>query len=62
MTRRKDAPPKDAPSSGRDPDEAAARKAKGSVHEAIGKLIGDDAAARQGAAEQKAATKKPPRA
>ncbi len=38
-----------------DDDKAAAtRKAKGSVHEAIGKLIGDDAATRHGAAEQRA--------
>lgn len=34
---------------------AAARKAKASVKEAIGKLIGDDAARATGAAEQRAA-------
>ncbi len=33
---------------------AAARAAKGSVHEAIGKLIGDDTARARGAAEKEA--------
>ena len=33
------------------------REAKGSVHEAIGKLIGDDAAEAQGSAEKQAAAK-----
>jgi len=33
---------------------AAAREAKGSVQEAIGKLIGDDEARRRGAAEKQA--------
>ena len=33
---------------------AAAREAKGSVQEAIGKLIGDDAARERGSAEKKA--------
>ena len=36
-------------------DAQATREAKGSVHEAIGKLIGDDAAQARGAAEQRAA-------
>lgn len=43
---------------------AAVREAKGSVHQAIGKLIGDDAAAAQGAAERQTAAqdaKKDPR-
>jgi uncharacterized protein YjbJ (UPF0337 family) len=43
---------------------AAARRARGSVHEAIGKLIGDDAATRRGTAEKHAAgdgDEKPPR-
>lgn len=42
----------------KDDDAAASRQAKGSVHEAIGKLIGDDAAMEEGAAEQRAAKKK----
>jgi len=33
---------------------AAAREARGSVQEAIGKLIGDDAATAKGAAEKRA--------
>ena len=33
---------------------AATREAKGSVHEAIGKLIGDDAAQAAGSAEKQA--------
>ncbi len=33
---------------------AATREAKGSVHEAIGKLIGDDAARARGTAEKEA--------
>ena len=33
---------------------AAAREAKGSVHEAIGKLIGDDSARDRGTAEKRA--------
>lgn len=35
-------------------DEASVREAKGSVHEAIGKLIGDDDARERGAAEKEA--------
>ncbi len=39
----------------RDADEAAATKeARGSVKEAIGKLIGDDAVRRRGSAEKRA--------
>ncbi len=34
--------------------DAAARTAKGSVHEAIGKLIGDDAARERGEAQKRA--------
>jgi uncharacterized protein YjbJ (UPF0337 family) len=45
-------PPTDTPS---DADAAATREAKGSVHEAIGKLIGDDAARDRGSAEKEAA-------
>jgi len=37
-------------------DPAATRAAKGSAQEAIGKLIGDDAARLRGAAQQKAAS------
>ncbi|WP_022685721.1 hypothetical protein [Sphingomonas phyllosphaerae] len=38
------------------PDEAAvARRTRSSVHEAIGKLIGDDAATRRGTAGKEAA-------
>ncbi len=42
---------------------ATTREAKGSVHEAIGKLIGDDAARERGSAEKRAgaAAKKSPR-
>ncbi len=39
---------------GRDRDAAGARKAKGSVQEAIGKLIGDDVAQAQGTAKKQA--------
>lgn len=37
---------------------AARRKGKGAAHEIIGKLIGDDAAIREGRAEQNAASPK----
>ena len=37
---------------------AARRKGKGAAHEIIGKLIGDDAAIREGRAEQDAASPK----
>ena len=46
------------------PDGAATREAKGSVHEAIGKLIGDDIARDHGTAEKRAgaiAARKKPR-
>ncbi len=36
-------------------DDAAAAQAKGSVHEAIGKLIGDDAVRAEGKAQAEAA-------
>jgi uncharacterized protein YjbJ (UPF0337 family) len=39
---------------GKDAAAAAAREAKGSVQEAIGKLIGDDAARQRGTAEKEA--------
>ncbi|WP_341208307.1 hypothetical protein [uncultured Sphingomonas sp.] len=39
----------------RNDDAQATRKARGSVQEAIGKLIGDDAARDRGAAEQRGA-------
>lgn len=38
----------------RNPDQPSVRAAKGSVHEAIGKLIGDDAARARGSAEKAA--------
>jgi uncharacterized protein YjbJ (UPF0337 family) len=41
-------------------DAAVTREAKGSVHEAIGKLIGDDAARDRGTAERRAAELTPP--
>ncbi len=52
MTARKagDTPP-DAPVP---TDPAGVREAKGSVHEAIGKLIGDDGARDRGSAERRA--------
>ena len=39
----------------RSDDNATAAQAKGSVHEAIGKLIGDDAVRAEGKAQAKAA-------
>ncbi len=41
----------------RQDDTKAERKAKGSVQEAIGKLIGDDAMQERGAAQRRAADK-----
>ncbi len=38
----------------RSPDEPSVRASKGSVHEAIGKLIGDDSARAHGSAEKAA--------
>jgi len=43
-----------APSGDAEAKTAATRKAKGSVQEAIGKLIGDDAVTAQGTAEKEA--------
>lgn len=43
-----------APATDSDATAAAEREVKGSVQEAIGKLIGDDAARARGAAEKKA--------
>ena len=40
--------------SGKTAKAAATREARGSVHEAIGKLIGDDAARARGTAEKEA--------
>ena len=51
MTARKDSPDVRADD---DAAIAAAREAKGSVQEAIGKLIGDDAARARGTAEKEA--------
>ncbi|MET0359220.1 MAG: CsbD family protein [Pararhizobium sp.] len=48
-SKRSDAAPTDAGAK-----TAAAREAKGSVQEAIGKLIGDDAATARGTAEKEA--------
>lgn len=47
----------DIPDNGANGRAATAREAKGSVKEAIGKLIGDDDARARGAAEKKAAAK-----
>ena len=50
-----------------EPETAATREARGSVHEAIGKLIGDDTSREHGTAERRAgaaqstAARKPPR-
>jgi uncharacterized protein YjbJ (UPF0337 family) len=41
-----------------EPEAATVRETKGSVHEAIGKLIGDDAARERGAAEKQAGASK----
>ncbi|GAA0674718.1 uncharacterized protein YjbJ (UPF0337 family) [Sphingomonas insulae] len=57
MSRRRNVPPEQgAPPARETParDTAAAREARGSVHEAIGKLIGDDAASAHGKTEKHA--------
>lgn len=63
MTRDRNAPARPDPArpDPARPDPAATRAARGSVHEAIGKLIGDDAASAHGKAEKTAAADPPPR-
>lgn len=52
MTGRRNVPPRHGAMAAR--EKAASREARGSVHEAIGKLIGDDAASAHGKAEKHA--------